>query len=420
MIAPLLLAAALAANGPALAGHWEGFMQRGTARLAVSFDFPTGLPATGSFSAADLGAIDVPVSHLTVGDTVHWELIGDTTTTAFDGTIAGDSLSGAFREGDRPGTFRLTRESVSTQRPYTEEDVTFVDHGVRLAGTVFAPRSAGKHAAVLFVHGSGPEGRWGAKVLADYVARHGIVALVYDKRGVGASTGDWRSASLQDIAADARAGIHLLAARPDVDRAKVGVYGHSQGAEIAPAIAQDNPEVRWIVAADGPVGAQYRQDLYRVDTALAQQYSGDDLAAAERLYSEFVDVARSGAPHAQLRTDIAKAAKAPWLDDLAIPGDDSWIWSWYRLVGNYDNTSAWSEVRVPVLVLFGADDRLVPPDESVAATSRILKARDPFPVTVRIFAGADHTLRIPPESPEGWPRYADGFPSVIVQFASGL
>ena len=418
MLLSLLLAAGLVANSPAVAGHWEGFMQRGSARLAVSVDFPPEQPGTGRFTALDLGAIDVPVSHLTLGDTVHWELIGDTTTTTFDGTVGGDSLSGAFREGDRAGTFTLARTSASTQKAYSEKDVTFVNGGVRLAGTVFAPRSPGKHAALLFVHGSGPEGRWGAKPIADYVARHGIVALVYDKRGVGGSSGDWHTATLQDLAADARAGIHLLAAQADVDPEKVGVYGHSQGAEIAPAIAQGNPEVHWIVAADGPVGPQYRQDLYRVDTALAERYSGQQLRDAERLYAEFVNVARSGAPHGQLRTNIATAGATPWLDDLAIPGDDSWIWPWYRLVGNYDNTTAWSAVRVPVLLLFGSGDRLVPPGESVATTLRILKAHDPSRVVVRVFPGADHMLRVPPAIPDGWPHNAAGFPAVIVEFAA--
>jgi dienelactone hydrolase len=415
--APVSTPTTVPSNSPAIVGHWDGFMQRGRARLAVSFDFPQGAER-GTFSAPDLGAIDIPLSNVSTMGGLHWELVGDQTTTTFNGSASGNSAAGTFREGERGGSFQLTRSSASTQKPYTEEDVTFDNGDVRLSGTVLAPRSPGRHAALLFVHGSGAEGRWGAKYLADYVARRGIVALIYDKRGVGASGGDWRASRLQDLIADARSAVALLIRRDDVDPRKIGVYGHSQGAEIAPEIAEHNPEVSWIVAADGSVGPQNRQDLFRVDTALAQRYSGSQLRDAEMLYAEFVDVARSGAPRDQLRADIARAGNAPWLADLGIPADDSWIWNWYTQVGNYDNTRAWGLVRVPVLVLFGGADKVVPPNQSIAALRPILKAHDRAHVTVRVFVGADHTLRVPPATPDGWPRFAAGFPAIIVEFAN--
>ena len=106
MILSLLLAAGLVVNVAAITGHWEGFMQRGTARLAVSVDFPAERPGTGSFTAPDLGAIDVPLAHLRVTASVHWELVGDATTTMFDGTLADGSITGTFHERDRAGTVR--------------------------------------------------------------------------------------------------------------------------------------------------------------------------------------------------------------------------------------------------------------------------------------------------------------------------
>jgi hypothetical protein len=415
-LAAVVLAAAV--NAVAVAGHWEGTLQRGAAHVAASVDFPPGEPLHATFSAPDLGAVDVPLSAVREDGAVHFELIGDASTTSFDGTATGDAMSSTFRDGTSAGTFAFTRSSLSTDKPYATSDVTFAGGGgVTLAGTVYAPRSPGKHAALVFVHGSGPEGRWASKPLADYVARHGIVALVYDKRGVGASTGDWKTATTDDLIADARGGVALLAKRADVDALRVGVYGHSQGAMLAPGIAQGNSGVNWIVAADGPVGPEYRQDLWRVDTMLASRYSGDALRDAEALYAEFVDTARTGASHAQLRADVAKAAGAPWLDDLDIPADDSWIWPFYRATANYDDSAAWAAVRVPVLVLFGGNDRTVPEADSVAQTTAILRKHDPAHVEVRVFPGADHTLRVPPATADAWPLYADGFPGIIVEFA---
>ncbi len=415
----LLLAAVTAqpTAAPAATGHWQGVMRRGAAELAVRIDLDTGAGARSVWSAPDLGAIDIPLSHVRLGQLSHWELAGDSTTTVFDAHADGDSMTGTFRENGRTGMLRLRRVPKSAAAPYDRQEVHFANGAVRLAGTVFVPRRPGKHPAVVLVHGSGPEGRWATAYIADDLARRGVVALTYDKRGVGASTGDWRSSTLAELAGDARRGVHLLAQRRDVDPARIGVYGHSQGAGIAPAIALDNPEVKWIVAADGPVGPQYRQDLYRVDTALAKRYSGPTLDAAKKLYAEFVDVARNDSPHEPLRADIKAAGDAPWLAALAIPDDDNWIWAWYRKVGNYDNSQAWAAVRVPVLILFGAEDALVPPQESVAETVRLLKGGDRSNVVVHVFPHADHALRIPPATRDGWPHNAPGFPQAIASFA---
>jgi pimeloyl-ACP methyl ester carboxylesterase len=392
-------------------------MQRGSSQLDVSIDLDAKLNR-GTFSATDLGALDIPLSNLQLAPALHWELVGDATTTVFDASLHGNMINGAFHEKNSYGTFNLHRVSQSVAKPYAVEQTSFESGGVHLAGSIYVPQSAGKHPAIVFVHGSGAEGRWATAYLADYVARHGIVALSYDKRGVGASTGDWRRASLQDLAGDARAAVHTLWLRSDVDRTRVGVYGHSQGAEIAPAIAFRNPEVTWLVAADGPVGPQYNQDLFRVDTYLRQHYSGQELIEAERVYAEFVDTARNGTSHDQLRMDMKEYAAAPWLSDLAIPDDGNWIWDWYRKAGNYDNSQAWKAVRVPVLILFGADDALVPVQQSVAETLRLLKYGGNRKVWARVFPEADHTLRIPPATADGWPHNAPGFLDMLTTFAA--
>jgi hypothetical protein len=59
-------------------------------------------------------------------------------------------------------------------------------------------------------HALGAESRWGTnRFIADQFARSGIAALVYDKRGSGVSTGDWKASSYDDLANDVLAGIDL-------------------------------------------------------------------------------------------------------------------------------------------------------------------------------------------------------------------
>ena len=395
-------------------------MTRDGDRLEVQVELSDGPVQHGTFSARDLGAIGIPLQRVNLGEAVHWELVGDETTTVFDGTRKGDTISGTFTENGHNGMFALQRHADSVNDSYVKRDVTFKNGGVQLSGTLFVPRSEGPHRAIIFVHGSGAEGRWASAYLADYLASHGIVSLIYDKRGVGASTGNWRTSTMGDLAGDARAGIDLLSRTPEVDRRYIGVFGHSQGGQLVPAIAANNPLVGFVIDADGPVGPQYLQDIFRVDNFLATKYSGTALADSKRLYREFVDVARSGAAHDRLRADIRAAGDAPWVADLAIPDDASWIWAWYQHYGNYDNRQAWAQVRVPVLILFGGKDALVPVAPSIAETSAILTGHGNRRVEVRVFAEADHTLHVPPRTSGGWPHLPAGFPNVIADFVRGL
>ncbi len=395
-------------------------MRRGASALPIAIDLPTGTPSRGFFTAGDLGAMEVPLRNVRLGSDVHWELVGDQTTMTFTGRLAADSIVGTMAEGSSHGTFSLHRVSVSTDKPYASTSIHFKNGSVELAGAVLSPRTPGRHPAVVFIHGSGPEGRWANGFLADYVARRGIVALIYDKRGVGESTGDWKTSTLDDLARDAKTAVHLLAGRADVDGRRVGVYGHSQGGFIAPMVAAGNNDVRWIVDADGNVGPQYEQDLYRVETMLAKRYTGQDLRDATSLYREFVDVARGGLARDRLHADAAKHRSAAWYDALGLPDDQDWIWAWYRGVGNADNRRAWAAIGVPVLLLYGERDDVVPPRKSIDAIAGLLKRNHDTAVTVRVLGGADHALRVPPADALGWPRYADGFPALIVDWINGV
>jgi hypothetical protein len=83
-----------------------------------------------------------------------------------------------------------TREAARV-RPYREQEVRFHNGPVALAGSVLVPTGPGPHPGVVVVHGAGQQDREGYRGLADRFARHGIAALLYDKRGSGQSTGHY-------------------------------------------------------------------------------------------------------------------------------------------------------------------------------------------------------------------------------------
>jgi predicted acyl esterase len=60
-----------------------------------------------------------------------------------------------------------------------------------LAGTLIPPEGEGPFPAVAILHGSGPDTRATYLPDATMLARAGVAALIYDKRGTGESFGDW-------------------------------------------------------------------------------------------------------------------------------------------------------------------------------------------------------------------------------------
>jgi pimeloyl-ACP methyl ester carboxylesterase len=79
--------------------------------------------------------------------------------------------------------------------------------------------------------------------------------MTFDHRGRGAS-GDFfidrRALLYPQFLEDAHAALYILWERPEVDTAKVALYGESLGAYLALALAGERPETRAVVAVSPP------------------------------------------------------------------------------------------------------------------------------------------------------------------------
>lgn len=121
------------------------------------------------------------------------------------------------------------------------------------------PKGKGPFPAVVMIAGSGPqnrdetiEGHRIFLVLADRLTREGIAVLRYDKRGVGKSTGSYATATQRDFIADATAALNWLRKQSGIATGKVGLLGHSEGAEIAPAVANADGRVAFAILLSTP------------------------------------------------------------------------------------------------------------------------------------------------------------------------
>ena len=154
--------------------------------------------------------------------------------------------------------------SAPADAPYTAEDVMVkTPAGFTLAGTLTLPKGASRSKpvpAIVTITGSGPEDRdediglpgyQPFRQIADSLGRHGIAVLRMDDRGTGASGGTFKGATSADFAEDIRAGLAYLRTRPEIRADRLGVLGHSEGAIIAPMVAEKEPTLRAIVLLAG-------------------------------------------------------------------------------------------------------------------------------------------------------------------------
>jgi len=151
----------------------------------------------------------------------------------------------------------------------TQQDVTFVSKGLRLEGTVALPDSPRPCPAVLMIVGSGMVDRDEShkklpidvmRQLAMHLGENGIGSLRYDKRGVGASEGDFWTAGLSDNTDDAAAALECLRSQPGVDPERVYVLGHSEGATICMRLAGAREPIAGAILLAG-VGVQGEEGL---------------------------------------------------------------------------------------------------------------------------------------------------------------
>lgn len=134
------------------------------------------------------------------------------------------------------------------------ETVEFVSDGLVIRGTLVMPEESGTFPAVVMLHGSGPDvtSDPSYRLTANTLVRNGAAVLLYDKRGVGLSDGEFEQALYKDFINDAIAAVNYLSTRPDIDAGRIALHGNSEGGWFTPEVAQRTGKVASIFNRAGP------------------------------------------------------------------------------------------------------------------------------------------------------------------------
>ena len=200
------------------------------------------------------------------------------------------------------------------------EAVSFRSGDETLVGHIHTPESSvsdePRPAAVL-VHGLG-SGQAAMEGAARDLARQGIVALSFDERGHGKSTGAYTG----DSTADVRAAVQFLGEQDGVDAARVAIVGHSSGARDA-ILASANWDGFAALVCSSTAG------IIREEPGAAEGFYRRTLGSRKP--------AREGEP-ADLRV-YPRDGPLPWIDGVAMRAISR---TWSRIRG-YELRVRWRE-----------------------------------------------------------------------------
>jgi len=435
-VAMLLFSMALAAPTFALSaqdvtGAWHGVLDVMGTRLRLVFHVSkSGSDYSSTLDSPDQGATGIPVTATTlkvsnVDSTLRFELAN--INAVFVGNVGGDSVTGTWTQGmnDFPLVLARTVPSADLSArnrpqepvrpyPYRDEEVSFrnEDAALTLAGTLTLPVGPGPHPAVVLISGSGPQNRdeevFGHRpflVLADYLTRQGIAVLRYDDRGIGGSTGRYEIATSRDFATDAAAAVKYLSTRPEIDHARIGLVGHSEGALIAPMVSAMETSVDFIVLLAG-TGVPGRE-ISLMQARTLRMFPVTDEAAYERFTARAIEIASSNADLATKRRELTRHYESitPVLESMLPAGTDVDAFialqvaestrPWHQFFLAYDPATDLAKLTVPVLSLHGGRDLQVPPAMNQPGIRRALErsalAEDDY--VIKTLPGLNHMFQ---------------------------
>jgi len=132
------------------------------------------------------------------------------------------------------------------------EPVIFRNKGQKIFGILHLPKDKGRVPLVVLCHGWGGNhlGTWNAffnKAGRD-LAKQGFAVLRFDFRGSGNSDGKFEDQTTTSMLSDLKAVIDQAVKQEGIDKNRIGLVGHSQGAYIALFHAAKDKRVKLLVS----------------------------------------------------------------------------------------------------------------------------------------------------------------------------
>jgi hypothetical protein len=260
----------------------------------------------------------------------------------------------------------------------------------------------------------------------------GIGMFVYDKRGTGASGGQYTQ-DFSLLAEDADAAVHEARRLAGARLGRIGFFGGSEGGWVAPIAANSVP-VDFVIVGYGLAVNVIQEDQEEVELQMREKghppaVIAKALAVARAAETLFVSDFKHG--YREFDAVRAKYGNEPWYKD--VHGDFAWFvleqhsdaqlralapeFDWHTPF-HYDPMPTLRADKTPQLWILGGEDYEAPSAETSRRIKSLIGSGLPF--TLAYYPHADHGMTLFETQADGTRvdvRYAPGYFAMIRDFA---
>ncbi|MFV0420502.1 MAG: alpha/beta hydrolase family protein [Dysgonomonas sp.] len=359
---------------------------------------------------------------INIGDSIKIQI--DTWGITFSGKQTSDSIiEGVYSQMGYRQTLQLKKQkkNLTFRRPQTpgrenksyRQELEYIINpnakGVELSGVFCRPLKGDKFPVAILIHGSGQldmdetiAEHKTFYVISDYLAKRGVAVFRYDKRGVGASLGNYMMATSEDFASDTEAIIEHLKTRKDVDQENIGLIGHSEGGMIALMLGAKRKDISYIVSMAGTgISGEELYATQREDFAKAQNLP-DSIRNRNIALSKKVDSIIESTPLDSIKKNLNHYVNL-LLEEKERNNDMkrysitkylvTMILTWTRFMRNYDPTDNLKKITCPVFAINGEKDIQVLADRNLSRIESLIKEGGNRDVTIKKYPNLNHLFQ---------------------------
>ncbi len=382
-------------------GHWEGSIISAGKSISIVMDISKDKLV---FDIPEMGLFAEPVLNLEIsGNELEFEIEGKETI-SISGKISGDRMDASI-DGMKDLEITLNR---SAKEPvfYEQTELTYESRGAKISGTLIKPKTTAPFPVIMFVHGSGKMTRETMRSRAYLFVKNGIAAFIFDRRGKGKSEGDTsRILPIAVMTSDVIAGVQMLKTRSDINKDQIGLYGLSQGAWVVPNAASLCKDVKFLITISAPGITPDQQNDFVVNN-IVEKYANKYKKEVKIPNHEKVMI-DSLAPKFRYEKPVSSTDSVE-----IVPGFSS-----------FDPIPVWEKIDVPVLAVWGAEDEIVPAEQSKLVIENALLKAGNKNYSMKIFEGADHSLRLADKNSRfagAWPLTAAGSNEFLIEWVKKI